>query len=335
MTTNLNTRRTFIKKLGKGVASSTIALSAPSAFAVNLITNKATNLKTIRIGIIGAENSHTRGFGKLFNINKKFPGVEIKYVWGETEAFAIDAMKRGGIPNMVKDPEEMMGKIDALIVDHRDGKYHLAAATPFVKVGIPTFIDKPFSTNLQEAKQFLAMARKVGTPVTSYSSIAHSYETFNIKNRVKEIEDINQIVRIGPYDLYSKYSGAFFYGAHTIQPLMYIFGEDIKKVRVTKNGEGKNGAHLVFGNGMLASLVFSKKKYEWVTYVETDLGLTEMIPDVVTKDVSKADKDMVEMFKTGKEPRTHQSILNGIAVLDALQRSSDSDQWEEVEKVTP
>jgi predicted dehydrogenase len=134
----METRRLFIEKLTKGVALSTGALSLPSIMASNLIMVEDKNLKKIKIGIIGAENSHARGFGKLFNIDKKFHGVEVKYVWGETETFALDSMKRGGIPNMVKDPEEMLGKIDDLIVDHRDGKFHLEATIPFVKAGIPT-----------------------------------------------------------------------------------------------------------------------------------------------------------------------------------------------------
>lgn len=40
----------------------------------------------------------------------------------------------------------MPGKIDAPLVDHRHAKYHLEAATPFVKSGIPTFIAIPFCT---------------------------------------------------------------------------------------------------------------------------------------------------------------------------------------------
>jgi hypothetical protein len=51
--------------------------------------------KNIRIGIIGAENSHTIGFGKMFNTDKKFPGMEVKYVWGETDEFARNAMEKG------------------------------------------------------------------------------------------------------------------------------------------------------------------------------------------------------------------------------------------------
>ena len=39
---------------------------------------------------------------------------------------------------------------------------------------------------------------------------------------------------------------------------------------------------------------------------------------------------MVEMFKTGKEPRSHKSIIHGVAVLEALEKSVTSGQWEEV-----
>ena len=53
------------------------------------------------------------------------------------------------------------------------------------------FIDKPFCYRLDEGIEFLALARKHGTPVTSFSSIAHSDETFDIKEQVKELGQIN------------------------------------------------------------------------------------------------------------------------------------------------
>jgi hypothetical protein len=40
---------------------------------------------------------------------------------------------------------------------------------------------------------------------------------------------------------------------------------------------------------------------------------------------------MAEMFRTGKEPRTHQSILNCVSVLEALEKSAESEKWVEVE----
>ena len=222
----------------------------------------------------------------------------------------------------------MLGKIDALIVDHRHAKYHLEAATPFIKEGIPTFIDKPFCYRAAEGKEFLELAREHGTPVTSYSSIAQSAATFDMKRQVSSMGKINQVVRYGPVDMDSKYGGIFFYGVHIVQPLMYMFGEDIEGVRVTR--EGPNGsANLVYKNGLFATLIF-KNAYGWETFVETEEEFMELESFVEESDPALCYTDMVEMFRTGKEPRTHESILNCVRVLEALEKSVASQNWEEV-----
>ena len=312
-----------------GTAVSSIASVDSLPVVSRLIGNKMNNIKSFKIGIIGAENSHTAGFGKLFNIEKAFPGMEVKYVWGETEAFAKKAMKDGNIPQLVTDPNDMLGKIDGLIVDHRHGKFHLEPAIPFIKAGIPTFIDKPFCYRASEGKAFLELARKHGTPVTSFSSIAHSYETFAIKEQLKNIKDINQVVRYGRVDLESKYGGVFFYGAHIVQPLLYLFGDNVHKVQVHQNGKNSS-ASLVFKDGMLATLVFTTKKYGWSTHIETEEGIIPLKSTTEENGPSKNYVDMVEMFKTGKEPRSHQSIIHCVAVLEALEKSIATGLWEEV-----
>jgi predicted dehydrogenase len=326
----MNSRRKFIEKLGKGAAFSTLAFSIPfdaTSHWMAKTDNKTIN--TFKIGIIGAENSHTAGFGKLFNEEKAFPGMEVKYVWGETDEFAKKAMAAGSIPNQVDDPSEMLGQIDGLIVDHRHGKFHLEPAIPFIKAGVPTFIDKPFCYRVKEGKEFLALARKHGTPVTSFSSIAQSYDTFDIEQQLKIMGDIDQVVRYGPVDLNSEYGGVFFYGPHTVQPLLYLFGNTVKKVRVQKNGKNST-ASMVFADGMMATLVFTTKKYGWQTYVETENGIVELKSGSEEKKPGKNYIDMVEMFKTGKEPRSHESIIHGVAVLEALEKSVASEQWEQV-----
>lgn len=325
----MSSRRSFLKKVGTGAAASTLAMSGATSFASQPFRKAAALSEPIKIGIIGAENSHTRGFGKLFNINKTFPGMSVEYVWGETEAFAKDAMERGSIPNMVKDPKEMLGKIDALIVDHRHARYHLKAATPFVKAGIPTFIDKPFCYRVEEGADFLAMARELGTPVTSYSSIAHSYATMDMKEQVAAMGEINQIIRSGPVDLNSQYGGVFFYGVHIVQPLLYMFDHKVRKVRINRNGKNSS-ASLLFDNDMLATLVFTTKKYGWQTFVETEEGLEELKSRVEDKKPGKNYVDMVNMFRTGEEPRSHESILECVAVLKALEKSAANEQWEAV-----
>ncbi len=227
----------------------------------------------------------------------------------------------------------MLGEIDALIVDHRHPKYHLEPAIPFVKEGVPTFIDKPFCYRAAEGKEFLELARKHGAPVTSYSSVAHSNSTFDIKEQVGSMGIINQVIRTGPVDMDSQYGGVFFYGVHIVQPLMYMFGEDIGRVRVTRNGQ--NGiATLVYKNGLFATLIFKNIASGWETFVETKEGLIELKSRVEESDPAKNYTDMVEMFRTGKEPRSHQSILNCVSVLEALEKSVASQNWEEVLMLT-
>ena len=318
----MNSRRNFIKTVGSGIAASTIA---PSIFANTLV-----NDKKLVIGIIGAENSHSYIYGKVFNIEKKFPGVELKYIWGETDAFAKRSMEKGEIPIQVKDPAEMMGKIDALIVDHRHAKYHLPAATPFVKAGIPTFVDKPFCYRAAEGKEFLEMAHKTGTPVTSYSSIAHSAGTLDMKAQLAEMGHINQVVRTGTVDLDSKYGGIFFYGVHLVQPLLEMFGEDVDEVKITRDGRYGN-ASLKFSNGLFATLIFKRKAYGWQTYIETDKQFVELKSRVEEPEIPMNDASMIEMFRTGKLPRTYQSILNNVSVLEAMEKSAVNENWVEVE----
>ena len=315
--------------MGKGAALSAFAASSTTAFASQLLSGPDQELKHLRIGIIGAENSHTIGFGRMFNIDKKFPAAEVKYVWGETEEFARNAAEKGNIPHIVKDPEEMLGEIDALIVDHRHAQYHLKAATPFIKEGIPTFIDKPFCYRAAEGEEFLELARKHGTPVTSYSTIAQSAASFDIKEQIESMGKINQVVRTGPVELDSKYGGIFFYGVHIVQALMYMFGEDIERVRVTRNGQ-TGSANLVYKNGLFATLIFKNLAYGWETFVETEDGLIELKSRVEESDPALCYTDMVEMFRTGKEPRSHESILNCVRVLEALEKSVESQKWESV-----
>ncbi len=321
----MNTRRKFIKTVGAGVTM--------SAVAPTIMANTFAENKNIVIGIIGAENSHSYGYGKLFNIEKKFPGVEVKYIWGETDEFAKKAMERGKIPIQVKDQKEMMGKIDALIVDHRHAKYHLAAATPFVKAGIPTFIDKPFCYRAQEGKEFLEMAQRLGTPVSSYSSIAHSNGTLDIKNQITKLHNVKQIVRTGTIDLDSKYGGFFFYGVHLVQPLLDMVDDVVEKVKVTRNGSRGN-ASILFGSGLFATLIFKEVAYGWETFIESKEGFAELKPSIEEPNPGVNYVDMVDMFRTGKEPRPHQRILDCVSVLEAIEKSAETGKWTTVEYLT-
>ena len=322
-------RREFLKKL---TAFSILSYNSGliEAKSTLLPFTQTSGSKKIKIGIIGAENSHTIAFGKMFNIDKSFPGVSVVSVWGETKELAQKAMKEGNIPKAVEHPEDMLGTIDALIVAHRHAKYHLDAALPFIKAGIPTFIDKPFCYRVKNGMEFLKLARRLGTPVTSYSLIAHRAKTFDIKNKLSKHSRINNIVSYGPVDIDSPYGGIFFYGVHLVQPLLYIFDDDIIKVKVSRHNTF-GSANLVFKNGLFATLVFRSLSKGWTTFAETEKGILELKSDATEPSPKIAYSDMVEMFRSGKEPRSHDNIIKCVATLEALEKSSKTEKWEFIE----
>jgi len=111
---------------------------------------------------------------------------------------------------------------------------------------------------------------------------------------------------------------------------MFMFGEDIQEVKVTRNGKFGN-AGLRYSSGLFATLIFKEKAYGWETYVETGDKLVELKSRVEETNPPKNYVDIVEMFRTGKEPRSHQSILNGVCILEALEKSAKTEKWTTVE----
>jgi predicted dehydrogenase len=280
----------------------------------------------MRIGIVGAENSHTVAVAKTLNVNRSCGSARVVAVWGETKAFAQAAAENGQIPRIVKRPEDMIGEIDGVMVDHRHAKYHIPAVTPFIQAGIPAFVDKPFSYTLAEGWKFIQLARKRGVPVTSFSTIPlqEAFRT-ELKKQIEAAGKITAIQTVGPCDLKSKWGGIFFYGIHQVDALIKAFGLGIESVQVIKAAKGNPNAVAVLryrNGGPVVSMSCIAEGSAGFTF--RAIGTKGQVdfthkgdPDPYLTGV----KTFLSMFRTGKEPFAAAQILEPIAVLEALQKS--------------
>lgn len=312
----MKTRRDFLSDAAQSIIAASVGIPG---FAAE---------KKVRIGIIGAENSHSVEYGRIFNRDKKFPGVEIAGIWGETEQFAKNSAEKGQIPWIVKDPAEFVGKIDALIVDHRHPKYHLEAAWPFVEAGIPTFIDKPFCYRVSEGKKFAAMVHSKGTPVTSFSTAARGASIQDLRQQVAAMKDLHHIISAGHCDIDSPYGGVFFYGVHQVQRIMEVFGEDVSAVRVSRSGDQAT-ALLAYPSGRQVTMTLAKGRPKFSFAVVTDKGPQPLEPRVEGDPLAPY-AEIVELFRNGKIARSLETLLKETAILEAIERSVSSDRWENV-----
>lgn len=286
---------------------------------------------TLRMGIIGAENSHTAAIAKTINVDKKVRGIQVTHLWGETRAFAKAAAEAGAIPTIVKNPLDMLGEIDGIMVDHRDGKYHLAAVTPFIKAGIPCFVDKPMSTSTAEAKRFLALRRKHKVAVTTFSSVPRQECVKSIQQTLKKLGPLKSVHLCGPGSHRSKYSGIFFYGIHVVDLMVELLGCRVQAVQAAVNGDACTMlCH--YPDSLTATLAVAPGIKGWTINAIGENGPVQLPVTVGPHGHLGTARTIAAMFRSGKEPYSDERMLAPIAVLEAA-RASCRDQRRRLIKI--
>lgn len=100
------------------------------------------------------------------------PGARVTHVWTDNPADAVDVAKVALIPNIAAKPEDVIGKVDAVLVATDKGFEHVERARPFIEAGIPVFVDKPMVDNRKDLAIF---ARWVEEEKAILSSSAMRY----------------------------------------------------------------------------------------------------------------------------------------------------------------
>jgi predicted dehydrogenase len=275
----------------------------------------------IRVGIVGAENSHTVQISKVLNIEKKLPGVRVVSVWGEAARYAKDAAERGQIPEIVTDPKDMIGKVDAACVDHRHAMYHLPAVRPLLEARIPLFVDKPFCYRVKEGREFLDRAKRLKVPVCSFSTLPKQASFVQLQKDIKKLGRIISVITTGPCDIRSRWGGVSFYGIHQVDMITRLLGNDVTHAQVNLGRKNHTGT-LYSASGAVTTLnLFTEGHTAFHVSVICEKG---RIDREVTRDASpylSGIKAFCRMFKTGKTDETPESMLTPVAVLEAMEKS--------------
>ncbi|HEX4612086.1 MAG TPA: Gfo/Idh/MocA family oxidoreductase [Urbifossiella sp.] len=141
----------------------------------------------IRFGILDFDTSHATAFTQRLNqvgtdreqfveggrIVVGCPGESA--LSPERIAGFTAEMRKYNVP-LVDRPEDMIGRVDAMLIESVDGTVHLARARPFLERGIPCFVDKPFACSAADARAIIDLAARHKTFVFSSSSLRYAPE---------------------------------------------------------------------------------------------------------------------------------------------------------------
>ncbi len=227
--------RTCACMLALTVASASLAAESP-AWAT----------KDLRAGIIGTDTSHVPEFTNQFRTH---PQWRIKVVAAfkggspdlketsadRVEKFAATIHDKYGV-EIVGSIEELLQKVDVVLLESVDGRPHLAQVTPVLKAGKRVFIDKPLAASLDDARKIVQLSKETGTPFFSSSS----YRFHSDIPRLRDNPGVGKVTKVQASSPFSKlefHPDLYFYGIHGVEALYAVMGRGCLSVaRKTENG---------------------------------------------------------------------------------------------------
>ncbi|MBL8875047.1 MAG: Gfo/Idh/MocA family oxidoreductase [Phycisphaerae bacterium] len=174
----------------------------------------------MRIGIVGLDSSHAVEFGRRVQILNA-AGVtrcRVSCCWNPASPAGDRATRLPpALENLGIEPaaslEELLGAVSGLMILSADGHQHLAPAVRALRLGIPTFIDKPLTCSAIEARALLDTAS--GSRCFSASALRFADGLNTIT--ASALGDFRTIEASGPFQETPAAPGLWYYGCHTFE----------------------------------------------------------------------------------------------------------------------
>jgi predicted dehydrogenase len=102
-------------------------------------------------------------------------GAKVTHIHTQNRAQSEDIAQAACVPEILKKPEDAIGKVDAVIVATDIGHEHVERCRPFVEAGVPLFVDKPLVDTSEDLRVFKKWVDD-GAVILSSSSARYTKE---------------------------------------------------------------------------------------------------------------------------------------------------------------
>lgn len=286
----------------------------------------------IRVGLVDFDTSHVVAFTQRLNHidiaeDQWVDGAKVVMGYPGTSLVSPDRIAeytgklRGYGVEIANHPEELIGKIDAVMVESNDGSVHLERALPFIEAGLPIFVDKPFATSVHDARALVESAQRKGVPIMSSSALRYTLEIQDIAARREELGAIDGCDAVTPAMLHPRNPGLFHYGVHGVEMVYALLGTGCVGVRCISNEDGD----IVVGrwaDNRLATVRGIRRGFKGFaisTVCEKGIVATKIDGKYFYREMLKR---IVEMFATGKSPISSEELVEVVAFQEAAIRSA-------------
>jgi len=189
----------------------------------------------MKIGIIGAENSHTEHFCRVINDQNQFPGHRVAYLFGADAPEIADRLAGQYGLILCQSEDELIEKADGVVITYRRGSAHFEPAMKALREGKPLFNDKPFAVSNEEAEALIDYAQEHKSLLCGGSNLKGLPGLAGLTKQMGPGK--TAVVSFGG-DINSPYDGYWFYGIHSAELCICLCGEDFLSVDSFRNGTG-------------------------------------------------------------------------------------------------
>ena len=284
----------------------------------------------IRIGMIGADSTHTEAWTQLVNLPDAplYGQAQVVKLWGEDGEQARAKAKACQIPAVVATPAEALTDVDLAMVVNRYGDDHPPHARLALEAGLPTFVDKPFANRMDDVHALVSLAAERGAPLMSCSALRYAVEVIALQERMAGFGALNCAVVSGAAagdfpDPRAKHP--FFYGIHAVELLHTLLGGGAQAVTTRRTqrcdiglvqyADGRQGSVNLLHRtpGLYHGAVFGAEGWGEAAVVDAERFYAGTLERVIGMAVS------------GEPPFPVTWAVEVMAVMAALVRSAEED----------
>lgn len=301
-----------------------------AAFLLGICSTAAaqSNEEPLRIGIIGLDTSHSIAFTEIINNPENtgvFDNAEVvaAYPKGslsiESSASRIPEytaeIEKMGI-DIVDSIQDLLPRVDAVLLETNDGRRHLEQVLPVLKAGKPVFIDKPLAASLVDAVAIFEAAEQFDVPVFSSSPLR--FEPLAQKVRNDSIGRVVGAHAYSPAEFEKTHSDFFWYGIHGVETLYTMMGPGC----VTVQREHTAGTEVVVGRWAEGRIgTFRGIREGTRGYGGTAFGTDGKATFGSFHGYRPLVEEIVTFFRTGEPPVSRKETIELYAFMEAADES--------------
>lgn len=258
----------------------------------------------------------TAYMGRQLLESVRIPGARVTHVWTDDPADAPKVSAASLIANVVSQPEEVIGQVDAAIIATDDGNDHVRRARPFIEAGLPTFIDKPMATNIADLRQFVQWHRE-GRIMLSTSGMRYAPEMRLSDAQRAHLGDLRWITSF-TCKTWERY------GIHALEAVEPLLGTGFLTVQAHSD-EGGDVMHLTHRSGVkltIGALHDAYGSFGAVHLYGTKGDLALKLSDTYNAFRSQL-VAFIDMLHTGTRPLPFDETVELMAVIIAGIRSRE------------